>query len=86
MFSMKGLPVGGFMFSVPPSKQMVMATELMVRGSDVVGALRRAATTAVGWAAFWQGLTLVHFSAQREHCLSHVEGCFAGFSETNGSG
>jgi hypothetical protein len=33
-----------------------------------------------------QGLTLVHFSAQREHFLSHVVGCFAGFSDKNGSG
>jgi hypothetical protein len=33
-----------------------------------------------------QGLTLVHFSAQREHFLSHVVECFAGFSDTNGSG
>ena len=33
-----------------------------------------------------QGLTLVHFSAQREHSLSHVVGCFAGFSDKNGSG
>ena len=33
-----------------------------------------------------QGLTLVHFSAQREHFLSHVLGCFAGSSDENGSG
>jgi hypothetical protein len=33
-----------------------------------------------------QGLTLVHFSAQREHFLSHVVGCLAGFSDKNGSG
>jgi hypothetical protein len=33
-----------------------------------------------------QGLTLVHFSAQREHFLSHVLGCFAGFSDKIGSG
>ena len=32
------------------------------------------------------GLTLVHFSAQREHFLSHVSGCFAGFSDKYGSG
>jgi hypothetical protein len=28
-----------------------------------------------------QGLTLVHFPAQREHFLSHVVGCFASFSD-----
>jgi hypothetical protein len=33
-----------------------------------------------------QGLTLVHISAQREHFLCHVVGCFAGFSDKNGSG
>ena len=33
-----------------------------------------------------QGLTLVHLSAQREHFMSHVLGCFAGFSDRNGSG
>jgi hypothetical protein len=33
-----------------------------------------------------QGLTLVHFSAQRERFLSHVVWCFAGFSDKNGSG
>jgi hypothetical protein len=33
-----------------------------------------------------QGLTHVHFSAQREHLLSHVMGCLAGFSDKNGSG
>jgi len=33
-----------------------------------------------------QGLTLVHFSAQREHFMSHVLGCFAGLSDKNGSG
>jgi 5'-3' exonuclease len=27
------------------------------------------------------GLTLVHSSAQREHFLSHVVGCFAGISD-----
>jgi hypothetical protein len=27
-----------------------------------------------------QGLTIVHFTAQREHFLSHVLGCLAGFS------
>jgi hypothetical protein len=32
------------------------------------------------------GLTLVRFSAQREHFLSHVVGCFADFSDKNGSG
>jgi len=37
-------------------------------------------------AAFIQGLTLVHFSAQREHILPHVLGCFAEFSDQNGSG
>jgi len=33
-----------------------------------------------------QGPTLVHCSAQREHFLSHVVWCFAGFSDKNGSG
>jgi len=33
-----------------------------------------------------QGLTLVHFSAQREHFFSRVVECFAGFSDKNGSG
>ena len=33
-----------------------------------------------------QGLTPVHFLAQREQFLSHVVGCFAGFSDKNGSG
>jgi hypothetical protein len=33
-----------------------------------------------------QGLRLVHLSAQREHFWSHVLGCFAGFSDKNGSG
>ena len=33
-----------------------------------------------------QGLTLLHFSAQCEHFLSHVVGCFAGFSDKNSSG
>jgi hypothetical protein len=33
-----------------------------------------------------QGLTLVHFSGQREHFMSHVVECFAGFSDKNGSG
>jgi len=33
-----------------------------------------------------QGLTLVHFSAEREHFMSHVLGCFAGFSGKSGSG
>jgi len=28
-----------------------------------------------------QGLTLVHFSAQPEHLLSHVVGCLVGFSD-----
>ena len=28
-----------------------------------------------------QGLTLVHCSAQREHFVCHVVGCFAGFSD-----
>jgi len=37
-------------------------------------------------AAQGQGLTLVHFSAQREHFFSHVSGCFAGFDDKNGSG
>jgi hypothetical protein len=36
--------------------------------------------------SYVQGLTLVHNSAQREHFLSHVLGCFAGFSDKNGSG
>jgi len=31
-----------------------------------------------------KGLKVVHFSAQREHFLSHVVGCFAGFSDENG--
>jgi len=34
------------------------------------------------WAATRrQGLTVVHFSAQREHFMSHIVGCFAGFSD-----
>jgi hypothetical protein len=33
-----------------------------------------------------QGLTLVHVSAQLQHFLPHVEGCFAGFRDKNGSG
>ena len=33
-----------------------------------------------------QGLTLIHFSAQREHFLSHVLGGLAGFSDENDSG
>jgi hypothetical protein len=33
-----------------------------------------------------QGLTLAHCYAQREHFLSPVLGCFAGFSDKNGSG
>ena len=33
-----------------------------------------------------KGLTLVHFSAQREHFSSHVVRCFASFSDKNGSG
>jgi hypothetical protein len=36
--------------------------------------------------AVQQGLTLVNISAKREHFLSHVVGCFAGFSDKNGSG
>ena len=40
---------------------------------------------AAGGVTEHQGLTLVHFSAQREHFLSHVVGCFAVFSGTNGS-
>jgi hypothetical protein len=37
-------------------------------------------------AASRQGLTLVHFSAQREHFLSHAVKFFAGLSDRNGSG
>jgi len=33
-----------------------------------------------------QGLTIVYLSAQREHFLSHVVSCFAGFSDKKGSG
>jgi hypothetical protein len=33
-----------------------------------------------------QGLTLLHFSDHREHSLSHVVGCFAGFSYKSASG
>jgi hypothetical protein len=36
--------------------------------------------------AVQQGLTLVHFSAQREHFWSNVVVCFAGFSDKHGSG
>jgi len=36
--------------------------------------------------ALGQGLTLVHFSAQREHFLSHVVRCFVGLSDKNGPG
>jgi hypothetical protein len=32
-----------------------------------------------------QGLPFVRFSAQREHSLSHLVGCFVGFSDKNGS-
>ena len=37
-------------------------------------------------AASFQGLTLVHVSAQREHFLSHLLRCFAGVSDNNGLG
>ena len=33
-----------------------------------------------------QGLTLVHFSAQRQHYFTHVVRCFAGFSDQHSSG
>ena len=36
--------------------------------------------------AFWQGLTLVHFSAQRQHLLRETLGSFSGSVTKNGSG
>ena len=44
------------------------------------------ALTPTPASASGQGLTLVHLSAQREHLLFHVLGCFASFSDKNGSG
>ena len=44
-------------------------------------------TTSFGGAgAADQGLTLVHFSAQRKHCLWDTLGGFTPFSDKNGSG
>jgi hypothetical protein len=50
----------------------------------VYATAKRRGSDAEVMAACRQGLTLVHFSAQREHFLSHVVGCFAAFSDKNG--
>jgi hypothetical protein len=50
------------------------------------GVYRGAPTTGGLSGEQWQGLALVHFSAPREHFVSHVLGCFAGFSVKKGSG
>jgi len=49
-------------------------------------AAKNVTTSLVRAATCGQGLTLVHFTAQRVHRLSHVLGCFAGFSDKNSSG
>jgi hypothetical protein len=49
---------------------------------DLIGNSEASASAESGC---WQGLTLVHCSAQREHFLSHVVGYVAGFSDKNGS-